>query len=232
MILRPGKFIDARKSGGPEASSCGYPDASDSDMPSAPLWGVAPTIHLGPVSAGLFVSFGQHPNSATHPTVARAPRAACRAGYARRSLPRPCRAPCRSGGCCFLPTLNRSANRSQRRRDLRLRAGGSRTTNHGFAQARYCLASRAHHAFFLTARFPGDGQEARNWRAFAAAFRSPRTAFLARMRFGRFVSGRRNPVSPMQIDLGQLAGFDVSPRSTDKAQCSLSPGSPTRARGC
>ena len=50
--------------------------------------------------------------------------------------------------------------------------------------------------------------------------------------FGRFVSGRRNPVSPMQIDLGQLAGFDVSPRSTDKAQCSLSPGSPTRARGC
>ena len=27
---------------------------------------------------------------------------------------------------------------------------------------------------------------------------------------GRFVSGRRNPVSPMQIDLGQLAGFDVS----------------------
>jgi len=126
----------------------------------------------------------------------------------------------------------RSANRSQRRRDLRLRAGGSRTTNHGFAQARYCLASRAHHAFFLTARFPGDGQEARNWRAFAAAFRSPRTAFLARMRFGRFVSGRRNPVSPMQIDLGQLAGFDVSPRSTDKAQCSLSPGSPTRARGC
>jgi len=67
MILRPGKFIDARKSGGPEASSCGYPDASDSDMPSAPLWGVAPTIHLGPVSAGLFVSFGQHPNSADPP---------------------------------------------------------------------------------------------------------------------------------------------------------------------
>jgi hypothetical protein len=29
MILRPGKFIDARKSGGPEASSCGYPDASE-----------------------------------------------------------------------------------------------------------------------------------------------------------------------------------------------------------
>jgi hypothetical protein len=47
MILRPGKFIDARKSGGPEASLCGYPDASDSDMPSAPLWGVPPTIHLG-----------------------------------------------------------------------------------------------------------------------------------------------------------------------------------------
>ena len=29
----------------------------------------------------------------------------------------------------------------------------------------------------LTARFPGFGQEARNWRAFAAAFRSPRTPF-------------------------------------------------------
>jgi hypothetical protein len=38
-------------------------------------------------------------------------------------------------------------------------------------------SSRAHHAFFLTARFPGDGQEARNWRAFADAFRSPRTPF-------------------------------------------------------
>jgi hypothetical protein len=39
--------------------------------------------------------------------------------------------------------------------------------------------SKVHHAFFLTARFPGDGQEARNWRAFAAAFRSPRRPFLA-----------------------------------------------------
>ena len=67
MILRPGKFIDARKSGGPEASSCGYPDASDSDMPSAPLWGVPPAVDLGPVSAGLFVSFGQGPNSANQP---------------------------------------------------------------------------------------------------------------------------------------------------------------------
>ena len=35
------------------------------------------------------------------------------------------------------------------------------------------------HAVFLTARFPGDGQEAHKWRALAAAFRSPRRPFLA-----------------------------------------------------
>jgi hypothetical protein len=42
-----------------------------------------------------------------------------------------------------------------------------------------CHFSRAHHAVFRTCRFPGDGQGARNWRALAAAFRSPRRPFLA-----------------------------------------------------
>ena len=45
--------------------------------------------------------------------------------------------------------------------------------------ARSSKSSQVHHAFFLTARFPGDYQEARNWRAFAAAFWSPRRPFLA-----------------------------------------------------
>ena len=35
------------------------------------------------------------------------------------------------------------------------------------------------HAVFRTGRFSGDGREARNLRAFAAAFQSPRRPFLA-----------------------------------------------------
>ena len=40
-------------------------------------------------------------------------------------------------------------------------------------------SSQVHHALFRTARFPGDGQEARNWRALGPASRSQRRPFLA-----------------------------------------------------
>jgi hypothetical protein len=63
-------------------------------------------------------------------------------------------------------------------------------------------SSQVQHALFLTARFPGDGQEARKWRLLRLRFGLRGDRFWPEGDFGRFVSGPRNPVSPMQIDLG------------------------------
>ena len=67
-----------------------------------------------------------------------------------------------------------------------------------------CLARSSksfgdHHALFRTARFPGDCQKARHWRAFAPAFRSLRRRFQAQPRFRAPCLWGEIPVSPMQI---------------------------------
>ena len=59
-----------------------------------------------------------------------------------------------------------------------------------------------HHALFRTARFPGDGQKPAIGGLLRLRFGLRGDRFWPEGDFGRFVSGPRNPVSPMQIDLG------------------------------